>query len=97
AAAVFSALSRRNTMKSNRLLAGLLALAMTASLAGCDAASSATPEATETPVAATEAPTEAPASPEAAETAALRVAGLKGPTTMGLINLVDDVASGEAD
>ena len=88
-------------MKSNRLLAGLLALAMTASLAGCGAASSAAPEATETPAAtaATEAPapTEAPASPEAAETAALRVAGLKGPTTMGLINLVDDVASGEAD
>ena len=51
-------------MKSNRLLAGLLALAMTASLAGCGAASSAAPEATETPVApaATEAPTEAPAS-----------------------------------
>ena len=88
-------------MKSNRLLAGLLALAMTASLAGCGAASSAAPEATEPPAApaATEAPapTEAPASPEAAETAALRVAGLKGPTTMGLINLVDDVASGEAD
>lgn len=86
-------------MKSNRLLAGLLALAMTASLAGCGAASSAAPEATETPAApaAAEAPTEAPASPEAAETAALRVAGLKGPTTMGLINLVDDVASGEAD
>ena len=36
-------------MKSNRLLAGLLALAMTASLAGCGAASSAAPEATETP------------------------------------------------
>ena len=34
-------------MKSNRLLAGLLALAMTASLAGCGAASSAAPEATE--------------------------------------------------
>ena len=86
-------------MKSNRLLAGLLALAMTASLAGCGAASSAAPEATEAPAApaAAEAPTEAPASPEAAETAALRVAGLKGPTTMGLINLVDDVASGEAD
>ena len=86
-------------MKSNRLLAGLLALAMTASLAGCGAASSAAPEATEPPAAtaAAETPTEAPASPEAAETAALRVAGLKGPTTMGLINLVDDVASGEAD
>ena len=86
-------------MKSNRLLAGLLALAMTASLAGCGAASSAAPEATETPAApaATEAPTEAPASPEAAEPAARGVAGLKGPTTMGLINLVDDVASGEAD
>ena len=90
-------------MKRMRLLAGLTALAMTAALAGCGAAESAapaqseTPAATEAPAESEPAPTEAPA--ETAETAAaagaLRVAGLKGPTTMGLINLVDSAANGE--
>ena len=89
-------------MKRMRLLAGLTALAMTAALAGCGAAESAapaqseTPAATEAPAESEPAPTEAPA--ETAETAAaagaLRVAGLKGPTTMGLINLVDSAADG---
>lgn len=89
-------------MKRMRLLAGLTALAMTAALAGCGAAESAapaqseTPAATEAPAESEPAPTEAPA--ETAETAAaagaLRVAGLKGPTTMGLINLVDSAAAG---
>lgn len=86
-------------MKRIRVLAGLTALALAASLAGCGGAASA-PAPTETP-AETPAATEAPA-PETPDTAtaeqaaagALRVAGLKGPTTMGLINLVDDAANG---
>lgn len=89
-------------MKRMRLLAGLTALAMTAALAGCGAAESAAPAQSETP-AATEAPAESEPAPaeapaETAETAAaagaLRVAGLKGPTTMGLINLVDSATDG---
>ena len=89
-------------MKQPRILAGLTALALAASLAGCGAAASSTPAATEAPAtpetpAATEAPAaaETPASAETAAAGTLRVAGLKGPTTMGLINLVDSAANGE--
>lgn len=68
---------------------------MAVSVAGCGAASSSEVQATPAPaVTETPAPTE---TPESAEVTALRVAGLKGPTTMGLINLVDDVAQGESD
>ena len=68
-----------------KLFALLLAVVMVLSLAACGGK-------TETP-AATEAPTEAPAESEATE-ATLRIAGLKGPTTMGLVNLMaDEVAS----
>ncbi len=88
-------------MKTARLQAGLTALALTLTLAGCGAAESAAPAPTATPAQTAEsapAATEAPA--ETSETAAggtLRVAGLKGPTTMGLINLVDDADDGEGD
>lgn len=82
-------------MKFKRILAVFTAMAMAVSVAGCGAASSSEVQATPAPaVTETPAPTETPGS---AEGTALRVAGLKGPTTMGLINLVDDVAQGESD
>lgn len=82
-------------MKFKRILAVFTAMAMAVSVAGCGAASSSEVQATPAPaVTETPAPTE---TPESAEGTALRVAGLKGPTTMGLINLVDDVAQGESD
>ena len=79
-------------MKIRRLLAGALALAFAVSAAGCSAPSSSAAPASE--------PTAAPATPapETAETAeetepasgtALRLAGLQGPTSMGLVNLVE--------
>lgn len=68
---------------------------MAVSVAGCGAPASSETQATPAPAATeTPAPTE---TPESAESTALRVAGLKGPTSMGLINLVDDVAQGESD
>ena len=85
-------------MKLKRVFAAAAAFALCVSLAGCSA-TAATSEAesasstVESAVEAEPAATEAPASPESAE-AALRVAGLKGPTTMGLVNLMaDEVAS----
>lgn len=82
-------------MKFKRILAVFTAMAMAVSVAGCGAPASSETQATPAP-AATETP--APAeTPESAESTALRVAGLKGPTSMGLINLVDDVAQGESD
>ena len=81
-------------MKLKRVFAAAAAFALCVSLAGCSA-TAATSEAesasstVEPAVEAEPAATEAPASPESAE-AALRVAGLKGPTTMGLVNLMSD-------
>ncbi len=75
-------------MKFKRILAAVTAAALCLSLAACGAPASsssetATAESTpETTVA------EATASPETAAEG-LRVAGLKGPTTMGLVNLMD--------
>lgn len=90
---------------TKRLCAGLTALVLCAGLAGCGAAapaaasesaaasSAAAPAPTEAPTAA---PTAAPASPETSA-AGLRVAGLKGPTTMGLVNLMSASEGGTAE
>ena len=87
-------------MKLKRIFAAVTAFALCASLAGCGAAAtvseSAAESAAESTVEATPAVTEAPATEETADAseAALRIAGLKGPTTMGLVNLMsDEVAS----
>mgnify|MGYP004673586843 FL=1 len=90
-------------MKLKRIFAAVTAFALCASLAGCGASASVSESAAEstaeTTVEATPAVTEAPAAPATEETAdaseaALRSAGLKGPTTMGLVNLMsDEVAS----
>ena len=87
-------------MKLKRVFAAVTAFALCASLAGCGAATtvseSAAESAAESAVEATPAVTEAPATEETADAseAALRIAGLKGPTTMGLVNLMsDEVAS----
>ena len=88
-------------MKLKRVFAAVTAFALCASLAGCGAAASdsesaaesAAESTAESAVEAEPAATEAPAESEATE-ATLRIAGLKGPTTMGLVNLMaDEVAS----
>ena len=87
-------------MKLKRIFAAVTAFALCASLAGCGAATtvseSAAESAAESAVEAAPAVTEAPATEETADASevALRIAGLKGPTTMGLVNLMsDEVAS----
>lgn len=73
-----------------KLMSVVATAALCVSLAACGATatSEAAAEATATPApAATEAPAEETASAETAD-GALRVAGLKGPTTMGLVNLM---------
>ena len=73
-----------------KLMSAVAAAALCVSLAACGATatSEAAAEATATPApAVTEAPAEETASAEPAD-GALRVAGLKGPTTMGLVNLM---------
>ena len=75
-------------MKLKRILSAVAAFALCASLAGCGASASSVAEST-AESASTEAVStvEEEASPEtSAETTALRVAGLKGPTTMGLVD-----------
>ena len=84
-------------MKLKRVFAAVTAFALCASLAGCGAAASVSESAAESTaesaVEAEPAATEAPAESEATE-ATLHIAGLKGPTTMGLVNLMaDEVAS----
>ena len=88
-------------MKLKRVFAAVTAFALCASLAGCGAAASISESAAESAaestaesaVEAEPAATEAPAESEATE-ATLHIAGLKGPTTMGLVNLMaDEVAS----
>ena len=73
-----------------KLMSAVAAAALCVSLAACGATatSEAAAEATATPApAVTEAPAEETASAETAD-GALRDAGLKGPTTMGLVNLM---------
>ena len=84
-----------------KLTSVLLALALALSLAACGGAASGT---TASSAASGEAVSEAASSEEAKElstTDALRIAGLKGPTTMGLVNLLsmeeDDTASMDYD
>lgn len=88
-------------MKLKRVFAAVTAFALCASLAGCGAAASVSESAAESAaestaesaVEAEPAATEASAESEATE-GTLRIAGLKGPTTMGLVNLMaDEVAS----
>lgn len=81
-----------------KLMSAVAAAALCVSLAACGATatSDAAAEATATPApAVTEAPAEETASAETAD-GALRVAGLKGPTTMGLVNLLSMEEDGTA-
>ena len=83
-----------------RLAAGFTALAMCVVLAACNASDSSQSSSTAATPEATPAETAAPAeeTPETSSAAALRVAGLKGPTTMGLCNLISDSeGTGEYD
>ena len=79
-----------------KLTSVLLALALALSLAACGGAASST---TAPSAASGEAVSEAASSEEAKElstTDALRIAGLKGPTTMGLVNLLSMEEDGTA-
>lgn len=81
-----------------KLMSAVAVAALCVSLAACGATatSEAAAEATATPApAVTEAPAEETASAETAD-GALRVAGLKGPTTMGLVNLLSMEKDGTA-
>ena len=87
-------------MKLKRVFAAVTAFTLCASLAGCGATAAVSESAAESVVESTvesaaESAVEAePATDESADTdaaeAALRIAGLKGPTTMGLVNLMAD-------
>ena len=79
-----------------KLTSVLLALALALSLAACGGAASGT---TASSAASGEAVSEAASSEEAKELStndALRIAGLKGPTTMGLVNLLSMEEDGTA-
>jgi NitT/TauT family transport system substrate-binding protein len=78
--------------RATRVLATAVVVALTALLPGCSdsAEPEATPSATGTSQATeTTAPTEEPTT--------IRVASLKGPTTMGLVDLMRDAAAGETE
>ena len=79
-------------MNLKKLISGVTALALCISLAACTGAGSASQPESSDPVAEATATPEAPAEEATPETSgtALRVAGLKGPTTMGLCNLIND-------
>lgn len=85
-------------MKLKKLLSAVIALAMMASLAACGstaaASSSEQPAATEAPAVEEQEP--AAEEQPAAEQTAIRIAGLKGPTTMGLVNLISKAEAGES-
>ena len=83
-------------MKLKRVFAAVTAFAMCAALVGCGAEAAVSESAAGSAVeSAVEAAPETEETADAAATeAALRIAGLKGPTTMGLVNLMsDEVAS----
>lgn len=82
--------------RMKKLTSVLLALALALSLAACGGAASGT---TASSAASGEAVSEAASSEEAKELStndALRIAGLKGPTTMGLVNLLSMEEDGTA-
>ena len=80
-------------MKFKKVLSAVLALAMVASLAACGSTATASSTEPASEPAATEAPAET--TETAAESAGIRIAGLKGPTTMGLVNLIAQAEAGQ--
>lgn len=75
-------------MKVKRMLAAVVAAAMSLSLAACGASASSSEATSTAETAPASTVAEATASPETAAEG-LRIAGLKGPTTMGLVNLMN--------
>ena len=80
-------------MKFKKVLSAVLALAMAASLAACGGAAAVSSTEPAYEPTATEAPAET--TETAAESAGIRIAGLKGPTTMGLVNLIAQAEAGQ--
>lgn len=91
---------KRGNPRMKKLTSMLLALVLVLSLAACGgAASSSVASSAASSEAVPEAASEAASSEEAKElstTDALRIAGLKGPTTMGLVNLLSMKEDGTA-
>lgn len=86
-------MTRPSPLRASRLF--VAAAAAAALLAGC--AGSPGPGAAPEPGTPSATPTAtASATPTAAERTAFRIASLKGPTTMGLVGLMDEAAQGEA-
>lgn len=78
-----------------KLLSVVLAAALAAGmLAGCGAASSA--PTSSMPISSAPASSAPAATPAPAARTTFRIAGLKGPTTMGMVKLMDDADKGEA-
>ena len=80
-------------MNFKKVLSAVLALAMAASLAACGGAAAVSSTEPASEPTATEAPAET--TETAAESAGIRIAGLKGPTTMGLVNLIAQAEAGQ--
>ena len=80
-------------MKFKKVLSAFLALAMAASLAACGSTATASSTEPASEPAATEAPAET--TETAAESAGIRIAGLKGPTTMGRVNRSAQAGAGQ--
>ncbi len=74
-----------------KLISVLLALVLALSVAACGGASSGAASAPAATAEPTAAPTEVPESP----VATFRIAGMKGPTTMGMVKLMSDAEAGE--
>lgn len=91
----------KRTLFMKKILSLLLSVALLASLAACGAASSGVsssePAASSAAASSAAAPSEAASEPEQLSASEpLRIAGLKGPTTMGLVNLLPMMENGEA-
>ncbi len=79
-----------------KIVALMLALVLVLSLAACGQAGSGSsaPQSSSAAATPTPAPASEPASEPAAEPASYTIAGLKGPTTMGMVKLMDDAEQG---
>ena len=88
-------------MKTKKLTALALVLALLFTLAACGAPAAEMPAATEAPVEVTEAPAEPAEAPveateEPAEAVTVRLAALTGPTAMGMAKIFSDADAGSA-
>lgn len=80
-----------------KMIAALLALAMAAGLMGCTAQSSSVPDSSLAPSsAASEVEQDSGATEQTDTDTVFQIAGLKGPTTMGMVKLASDFEAGQS-